>query len=413
MLTLSACILPAPVRFLPIFRPLASHRSLCAAALLAAFVPLAAFGAHADSPAKPKAGSNPDVIVFTNGDQLTGKFLRSLGGKAVFHSDIVGDITVKWDKVKAIRSKSSFVVLQKGFRPGFNAVPDHLPEGGLTVENNHIQLTPQQGPPPQPIPLSNVEYVIDKATFNSKVLHHPGPLSGWAGNATAGATMVQATQNTYSFAGGFSLVRAVPVVAWLNPRHRTTMDFRGSFGKVTQVGVPSVKTAIYHAGAERDEYFSPRFYALVQVAFDHNFSQSLDLQQIYGAGIGRTFIKQDNQTLDLKATMQYEQQDFLNAMAGTNQSLVGSTFAVNYMRKLPHGMVFSQDVSDIPAWNNTHAYSIAESNKLILPIYKRFGISLGTVDSYLNDPAVTTPPTKRNSFQFTLGATYTLGPPNQ
>jgi len=32
--------------------------------------------------------------------------------------------------------------------------------------------------------------------------------------------------------------------------------------------------------------FSPRFYGLAQVAFDHNFSQSLNLQQIYGAGIG-------------------------------------------------------------------------------------------------------------------------------
>jgi hypothetical protein len=33
---------------------------------------------------------------------------------------------------------------------------------------------------------------------------------------------------------------------------------------------------------------------------------------------------------------------------------------------------------------------------------------VGTNDSYLNDPPVTAPPTKRNSFQFTMGLTYAI-----
>ncbi len=394
------------------FRPHSRPRAL-SAAFLSVFIPLAAGFAHAAPPEDAKAASSPDVIVFANGDQLTGKFLRSLGGNAIFHSDIVGEITVKWDKIKAIRSKSMFVVLQKGFLPGHRTLPPHLPEGSLAVENGQIELTPNQGPPLEPIPLANVEYVIDKTTFERKVRQQPGLLSGWTGNATAGATVVQATQNAYSFTGGFSLVRAVPLVGWLAARNRTSLDLQSTYGKITQPGTPSVKNSIYHADAERDEYFSPRSYALFQIAFDHNFSQSLDLQQIYGAGVGRTFIKQEKQTLDLKATMQFERQDFLSAIPGTNQSLVGSTFAVNYVRQLPKGMSFTQQISYIPAWNNTRAYSMVETNKLILPIYKRFGIALGTIDSYLNNPAVTVPPTKRNSFQFTMGVTYSLAPPRE
>ena len=382
-------------------------------ALLFVLIPLASSLAHASPEKDAKAFASPDVIVFANGDQLTGKFLRSLGGNAVFHSDVVGDITVKWDQIKAIRSKSSFVVLQKGFHPAYDTLPPNLPEGTLAVENGKIDLTPSQGPPPQPIPLANVEYVIDKTTFERRLLHPPGLLSGWTGNATAGATVVQATQDTYSFTGGFSLVRAVPLVGWLSARNRTSLDLQSTYGKITQPGMPSVKSSIYHADAERDEYFSPRFFALIQAAFDHNFSQGLGLQQIYGAGVGRTFIKQEKQTLDLKATIQYERQDFLSTAPGTNQSLVGSTFAVNYLRQLPKGMAFTQQISYIPAWNNTRAYSMGETNKLILPIYKRLGISLGTIDSYLNNPAVTDPPTKRNSFQFTMGATYSLPPAHE
>jgi hypothetical protein len=111
--------------------------------------------------------------------------------------------------------------------------------------------------------------------------------------------------------------------------------------------------------------------------------------------------------------MQFERQDFLSAIPGTNQSLVGSTFAVNYVRQLPKGMSFTQQIGYIPAWNHIRAYSTGETNRLILPMYKRFGISLGTIDSYLNNPAVTVPPTKRNSFQFTMGVTYSLAPPRE
>ena len=63
-----------------------------------------------------------------------------------------------------------------------------------------------------------------------------------------------------------------------------------------------------------------------QTAFDHNFSQDLDLQQIYGGGVGWTAIKTPKHQLDLKATMQYEKQVFISGAAGTNQNLVGSTF---------------------------------------------------------------------------------------
>jgi hypothetical protein len=204
----------------------------------------------------------------------------------------------------------------------------------------------------------------------------------------------------------------VPPVGWLDPRDRTAADFSGSYGKITEPGSPTVKTAIYHADAERDEFFSARTYALAQAAFDHNFSQSLDLQQIYGGGLGRTVIKLPNQTLDLKATVQFERQDFIAATPGENQNLIGSTIAANYVRKLPRNMVFNQQLAYIPAWNDMHAYSAGETDMFIIPAYKRLNLSLGTIDTYLNDPPATTPATKRNSFQFTMGVTYAFPVPH-
>jgi len=385
--------------------------------LVAAIAPFAAgqTGQAGQAPAAAAAGAKapaPDVIVFNNGDQLTGKFLRSVGGNAVFHSDIAGDVTVSWDKVKEIHSAAMFYVLQKGFNPGRKALPAHLPQGSLTVENKQIELTPSDGARTEPIPLANVAYVIDQPTFDRELRTEPGFFSGWGGNATAGATVVQATQNTGTFSGGFSLLRVVPPVGWLDPRNRTAVDFSGSYGKITEPGTPTVKTAIYHADAERDQYFSARTYALGQAAFDHNYSQSLDLQQIYGGGLGRTVIKLPQQTLDLKATVQFERQDFIAATPGENQNLIGSTIAANYVRKLPRNMVFNQQLAYIPAWNDMHAYSAGETDMFIIPAYKRLNLSLGTIDTYLNDPPATTPATKRNSFQFTMGVTYAFPAPH-
>jgi hypothetical protein len=50
-------------------------------------------------------------------------------------------------------------------------------------------------------------------------------------------------------------------------------------------------------------------------------------------------------------------------------------------------------------------YSAAFSTVLTLPVYKRLGASTGVIDSFLNDPP---PGFRKNSFQFTLGATYSL-----
>ena len=97
---------------------------------------------------------------------------------------------------------------------------------------------------------------------------------------------------------------------WLDPRNRTIFDFTGAYGTVTQPGTSATKTNIIHFDAEHDWYFSPRFYFLVDTSFDHNYSQGLDLQQIYGGGLGYTVIKTPKQELDLKFDIHYERQQY-------------------------------------------------------------------------------------------------------
>jgi hypothetical protein len=359
----------------------------------------------------------PDVIVFMNGDQLSGKFIRSVGGNVVFHSDIVGDINIGWDKIKELRTAQRVAVLEKSVQIQHHQLPANVPVGTVSVADQQITVQSATATIP-PIPVKDAQYVIDETTLNKQLRGHPGFFQAWNGAATAGLTLVQATQNQYTFSGAVALARLVPTVSWLDPRNRTTLDYSQSYGKITSPAytaadgtfVPSTfsKSSIFHADAERDEYVSPRFYFLGGVSFDHNYSQSLDLQQIYGGGIGYTVMKTPKQELDVKATVQYERQAFFNTVSNQNQDLIGSTFGGYYTLHLPRGMLFSQQLLYIPAWNQLHAYSMTETDVLSLPAYKNFSFTLGTLDSYLNDVPLTYPATKRNSFQFTAGVTYNI-----
>ena len=96
-----------------------------------------------------------------------------------------------------------------------------------------------------------------------------------------------------------ALRRSAPTVSWLDPKLRTTIDFNLSAGETTQIGQPTTITNVFHVGAERDEYFSPRGYYLQVTSFDHDFSQGLVLQQIYGGGVGATLLKRENHQFDV------------------------------------------------------------------------------------------------------------------
>ncbi len=254
--------------------------------------------------------------------------------------------------------------------------------------------------------------MIDKDTYTKELRGNPGFFQGWNGSLTAGATTVEATQNSRGFTGNAALVRAIPSVDWLDPRNRTIFDFTGAYGQVTQPGTVGTKTNIIHFDAEQDWFVSPRFFFLVDASWDHNYSQGLSLQQVYGGGIGYTVIKQPKQQLDVKLDVHYERQQYFvtpNVIPipplTPSKNLIGMDFGDTYMLKLPHGLVFNQGAVITPAFNQSNAYSAVATTALLFPVYKRIGFSVGALDNFLNDPAAGS---KKNSFQFTAGVTYTL-----
>jgi hypothetical protein len=273
------------------------------------------------------------------------------------------------------------------------------------------------------VPVKDLAYIIDDATYNKEVTGNPRPFQGWNGSVTGGATVVQATQYGENFTAGIALIRAIPTVPFLPARTRTTFNLLETYGKLTQPTIPQTtpptpdavaKTSIFHTDFEHDKYISSRLYGFAGLSYDHNFSQGLNFQQIYGVGVGWTAIKTAKQELDLKGDIHYEKQAFINPaptladpdpVITPNQNLVGSTFAELYSRTLPAKILFTESASYIIGWNDTNAYSAIFAAGVQLPVYKRFAMNVNVTDNYLNNPAFGY---DKNSFQFVTGITYTL-----
>src|SRR5579871_335666 len=119
-----------PVTNLPPFRLFSPRiaRIITAAAAVSIGLSL-----HAQSKTDAKADS--DELVLSNGDTLHGKFVNEIGGKITFHTDAFGDLTVGWDKIKALHTSQKVAVLSDQEKAPSKKAAQHLPTGTLSVEN--------------------------------------------------------------------------------------------------------------------------------------------------------------------------------------------------------------------------------------------------------------------------------------
>jgi len=361
--------------------------------------------------------SDPDVLTFVNGEKLIGHLERSVGTSVTFKSDMAGEVTVEWSKIKELHSSQQFAVVKKDSKLHWHQ-PMDIAQGTISVADQNIQINAispapgSQAPRSQAseqqasvvtIPVGNAGEVIDKATFDKAVFKKPGLFEDWKGLATVGVSLVNGTQSSQNYTSAVSLQRMLPTETWLDPSSRTTLNFTSAYGQLKQPNTPLVKTSLYHASAERDHYFRPRVYGFGSAGFDHDYSQGLDLQQTYGGGVGWTAIKRANQEFDVKAELTYVDQQFF--AASSNQKLLGSIFSESYDRRFRNKIVLHEQISLDPAWTILRAYSANGNVSLSMPVMGRISFTVSTADQYLNDPS---PGFRKNSYQFATGLTYTL-----
>ena len=358
-----------------------------------------------------------DVLIFTNGDQLTGTLVSQSDSTVVFHSDMTGDVNVDWKKVKSLHTGGKYAVIKSGEKLRVGKPAPQIPVGTLSASNDEVSVAGVGGEVKN-VPTKDIAYVVKGDDFQKAISHEPGFQHDWTGGITLGASLVESTQTSENFTGAIALVRAEPGPDWLEPRNKTIFDATGTYGLTTQPFIPGVQSAssartnILHGDIERDQYLTPRFYLLADASADHNIGSGLQVQQIYGGGAGYSIINEKTRTLDVKGDIHYQKQDFYPAAdfpSGNTLNLIGATIGEMYMQQLPKGMVFNETGTILPAFNTPAGQPSALSAQIIagllFPVYKNFGFTINAQDNFVNNPPLGY---KKNTFQFTAGVTYTL-----
>ena len=161
---------------------------LFAAVTLAAQRP----GASKADAAKPA----PDVVVFVNGEQLSGELERANGDGITFKSAMAGEITVKWKNVKELHSAKSFALIGRNAKLTRRDALALVPQGAVAADRKDITIAGKT------IPVANTSLLIPDADFAKAINRQPSLLHGWIGTATGGVSLVRSTQDTTTFSGG-------------------------------------------------------------------------------------------------------------------------------------------------------------------------------------------------------------------
>jgi Protein of unknown function, DUF481 len=360
----------------------------------------------------------PDTVIFLNGDQLTGKLISVVAGTVSFHSDILGDVTVPVAKVKSLHAARRFAIIEKNQHITRKTAGERVPIGSIDLEHDTIHLQSPQANE-KSFPLSQISSLVDADLYHRELHNEVDPFYGWTGSITLGATLVTATNSAQTYTGAVALLRSIPTTAWLPPKSKTTLNLSATYGLAKDSEIVSggnefqaasvSKTDIKHGDAEYDRYFSQDIFGLINASADHNFGNGLQLQQSYGAGLGWSLLRAPKNSLDVKASLLYEQQQFYNGLTsglGTpNVNLVGVALSENWAHTFAHGVKINQYVTLTPTFNVVKAYSGVANANFVFPVYKKLNFTLSSTDNYLGDPPQGF---KRNSFQFTAGITYSL-----
>lgn len=368
---------------------------------------------------KDKAKKTPgvDVIVFINGDQMTGTLTNEGGGSVTFESDMSGTLTIPWENIKSLKTGGKFAVIGSNEKLQVGKPAPQVPVGTLHVADDQVSVSGVGGEV-KSVPTKDATYIVNADDFQKAISHEPGFLHGWVGAISLGATLVESTQTAETLTGSIGLVRAQPGVDWLRPRNKTSFDATATYGLLTQPFIPGVqaassaKTNILHGDIERDQYITPRLYYLFDASADHNIGSGLQVQQIYGAGLGYSVIKEELQTLDVKGDIHYQRQLFYPSVdfpSGQTLNLIGATIGEDYMRKLRKSLVFNESATVLPAFNTPanqpSAFSAQIIAGLVFPVYKNFSFTFGSQDNFVNNPPFGY---KKNTFQLTFGLGYAL-----
>lgn len=314
-----------------------------------------------------------------------------------FKTDYAGEIKVQWSAVKETATEKPLYVVKKD---------KTTVNGNVTSEDSNVVVhTANAGN--ISVPLSDVIIIRspDQQQAYERSLH-PSLFEAWKGGANFGFALARGNSDTTNLALGF------------NADRKTLSDeikvYASSIYSTSGIPVGGTVTASEILGGIRfDRNINPKFFAFVSGDFAHNALQSLNVQEIYGGGLGWHAINHPNTTLDVLAGLNYTHESYsgataTSASASVNRNLPAITVGQDFARKLGGTTSFTEHFYFYPDLSDTSQYRFSLDAGLVTQINKWLGWQATVSDRYITNPPILG--TKSNDVVLTAGINLAFGP---
>lgn len=316
-------------------------------------------------------GVRAQVVQFTNGDRLTGKWVSVKGSTIGFQSKVVGAVSIPAAKVKSLTISEPLVALATGGQV-ISGREARLAGGVWTIETARGARTIQS---------KNLREILPQAAYRAVVARESAkPWRGWKGNANFGYSLQRGDQQTHTLSIGFNAVRHQLGGAGLSDRWRTTFTYNMLFAKASTAGA-QVQSNSLSTSLRQDYFFLPNNFLFVLGQVDHIQSQNLYLRQTYGGGYGRDLLSGTRLNVSVLGGATFASQKFVGVAAEHyGEALLGERVGVQFTPqiRLDHALNFFPNLSKMGQ------YRFDTTSTLAFKLNSWLNANLGVIDFYIS-----------------------------
>ncbi len=330
------------------------------------------------------------TLLFKNGDRLTGEWVRVVSTKVVFKSENLGEVTVPIAKLKSLEtSKVAVAILKDG----------QTARGSLSLsESGAWQL--QEAGAVQNIAANSVEGIYPQPVFAPlNPEKHNRLWQNWNGSGTFGYSLARGDRRANSLSMGLNATRRQPDLPGLRERYRSNVFMTLLFANTEQNNITTSANTLT-VGLRQDFLFSPTDFVFILGQVDHIATQSLNLRQTYGGGLGRDLIRTSNTHLSFLGGLTFVNEQFFEGTRRRNaEALLGEKLSWQLTGRLHLDHLFNF----YPNVTERGHYRLDTSTMIAAKVNNWVSLTAGVTDRYLNSPP---PGSQSNDVSLTTGVGF-------
>lgn len=316
-----------------------------------------------------------DQVTLKNGDRLTGTISKSDGKTLVLSTDYAGDVTVKFDAIQAISSSADLYV-EAGGKAAVGPVS--------TNGDNVVVATRTSGPIETPkSSITSLRSPAEETAYQKSL--HPGWREGWNGGVNLGFAITRGNSATKNLNIAFTAARKGfkdKLNLYANSIYATN-DL--------STATPHTTANTVGGGTRYDRDLNSRLFGFVNADFFYDELQTLDLRSIFGGGGGWHALKAEATTLDFLFGANYTHESYSQPFDPATpdkktRSLAAATLGDEFMHKIGHSTVITQNLFFYPDLTNTGEYRGTFNFSTVTKINKWLGWQNSFGDVYVSAP---------------------------